>query len=1093
MYITALSCVAAAALLTGCGDDEAKISCGEGTQKVENKCTPEGDPVKCADGTTLTAGECVSNVACGAGTSTDATGKCVPDHEELECADGTKLEGTTCVPDTDTVCETGTSAVDGTCVADVVCGDGTTAREGECLSNDDLLALDADVTEEDVENDLNHGGTAQTVTLPMASETLTVAGGIGTPADKDNDGFADQDFDTYAIAGEAGDYLRLEAIDNGSGTVGFLVQGPNAYVRLSPTHENGGARKVLLPYDGNYAITVGPTSHFTNGSLGARGGDDANYVLAVENLGDFDTSTATTIDATVGESASGNFADLGDNLVAVNAPTGSTINVSFPELGIDATAAAILLDANGEVLGEQMIDAQGLVHVPASDDNLQILLDYVVLQGDRDAYTLAASTATPESIGETLLGTKTVDVDESTYVIPAGDSLFFTFDVAIEKDDGTAVPTGLVETVFADSDIDTIEYRVYDPNNERVRGFNALSGFHATVGGTYTLEVVNTDPLRTAEIAALYFASYVPADLGTFDATTTTMGDHSFATLPYPEFRLMTFETTEAVSATMASVQSTSESLQLFILADDLSQIAGAQGQAPGMAGVPLTEPGRYFGLIYNPGGFFGGTDATAVNTTLETAAAPAQATEPNNSVADATPIADTDTRMVGTLEGGPMRDYDIYEIATGITDPTLVEASIFSMAAAEAGTVAVELRDENGVLYDITGDSSTAFVGAVLQPGTSYYLHVYRTSGFAPLPYSVSVAHNGDIDAALETEPNEMDTDAVTMAGLTAPTAFLAGGTLAGNADVDWYEFQLPLDSFVSLEVGALGNLAAGTDVDMEFYEDDGTGMLTQVTLEDLMDLDSGRKLIKVSGGTATGYANSYTLRASVISPSALPAPTMGQLDSETGTFDVSGKKLFTIELGADLATDDSETFVLWSDAQIDVLDASMQPIHSGTEAGAAFSSTTLTAGTYFVRLTGTDATDWQLYSGILASTMETEPNDSDTETNDLGALSTGSVEHIFGTIDDTDTNDWFTFTVPDVDGNGSAQDVVIEQMEFGESLQGYLERYLYDDVNTQITNTWIGTLFSVESLEPGTYSVEVTSWSGSGSADYLMRVYLQ
>jgi hypothetical protein len=1105
LYITALSCLTAAALVAGCGGDEKpQVTCGEGTQKVGSNCVLESAPVNCGEGTTLTeAGECEPNVACGAGTSADATGACVPDYEELACADGTKLDGTTCVADTDALCEAGTHADNGICVADVVCGTGTTAREGECLSDDDLLNQDADVTEEDVENDLDFDGTAQAVSLPAASETLTIAGTLGAPADKDNDGFADQDFDAYAIEGTSGDYLRLEAIDNGSGAVGFLVQGPQDYIRLSPAHENAGERKVLLPYDGTYTITVGPTSHFLNGTLGARGGDDATYMLAIENLGSLDTSSATAVDAAASESTTGNFADLGDNLVAVSAAADSMVKFSFPKLGIDVNPAVIVLNANGDVLGEQLIDRQGFVRVPAADDDLQLLLDYVVLQGERDTYTLETAIGTPETVTETLSGTKTVTHDEATWVISAGDSVYFSFEVALEDDAQAAVNDGLIQTIVATPNYDVLDYRVYDPNHERVKGFNALSGFHATIGGTYTLELINTDKLRTVELSAIDFASYIPVGLGTFDATTTTTGDHSFATVSSGEFRFLTFDTSEAVSATIASVQNTDQALALYLLTEEMGVFASNESEAPGMSGLPLMDAGRYYGLIINQGQ----GDAISVNTTLTTSEAPVESSEPNNALADATPITDTDEYTHGTLVGGPMRDYDIFEIATAFTEPTLVEVGTYRMS--DAGVISVELRDENGVLYDITDDSSTAYVGAVLQPGTKYYLHVYRTEGFGPLPYLVEVMHNDTTDATFETEGNEDSASASAMATLFNPLGYVGGGTLAGGGDVDWYTFNLPAQAYLSLNMSALGNLLEGTELDMELFEDDGTGTLTPVVLEDLMRLDSGDKYIKISGGTASGYANSYGLRASVVSATDIGVVPTDTLHSDGGTFGSDPTKLFAFEVGANLPVGGSQTLIVWSDAEIEVLDDTMQPIHTATASsefdggwvngvyGAGFSSTTLTAGNYFVRLSGEANADWLFRTGILDSTTENEAltqtsNDTDADAEALGMLDQAAPTHIFGSVDGTDADDWFTVEVPDANSDGTAVNVTFEHMQFGESVSD-VDLYIAADPSVQLDfGAYATPQFLTEALLPGVHYINVNHWEGTYSGEYLVRVSL-
>ncbi len=1101
IHLTLLSALAAAALVSGCGGgSSAKISCGEGTKKVGNNCVLDSTPVTCAEGTTLQDNQCVPNVACGPGTSADSTGQCVP-SAQLTCAPGTKLAGDTCVADTDVVCKDGTHVQDGKCVADLLCGDGTTAKDGECLSDSQVLAAQADVDEGSDENDPNFGGTAQTVTLPAASDTLTIAGGFDTPQDKDGDGYDDQDFDVYAFDGQPGDYLRIETIDNGASSTSFVLRGPNGYVRRAPTNAGHGERKVLLPYEGTYSLTVGPAANLANGDLGAQGGDKAGYVVSIENLGPFDTSTAATVDATTGDSATGHFAELSDNLVAVHAPAGSTVRLAFPEVGVDVRPAVILLDGSGTVLGEQQVDARGVVDVPANDDDLQVLLDYVSLHGDRDAYTAQATVETPDSLGETLSGTKRVTMDQSTWTIPAGTAMYLTFDVDLKDDGGNAVP-GLIETIMADSMPDTLEMRVYDPNHQPVEGFDGLSGFYASVGGTYTLELYNADRLRPVELTALSFASYVPQNLGSFDTTTHTSGDHTFSSVPVNTMKFVTFETTEALTADLSISQGTAKTLRLSLLAGDTGYLAGDTGRTPAIEGMPLMQPGRYIGVVLGPPG----GAATSVDVALNTRAAATEAAEPNGTNASAVEVDSTNVRLVGTLTGGPMRDHDVYKLTFRINQPSLVHFNVEPMGS---DSVVVKLSDANGAVYDAVESSGSTSVGAVLQPGTDYYVDVYRTSGYADLPYLASATVDTNVDATLETEGNDTSADAASVSVQENPATLKFGGTLAGPGDADWYAFDMPNDAKVKVSLAALGGLRApSADLNVELYEDDGSGNLTQVPLQDMMDLTAGTKYLKVSGGTASGYANTYLLKALVIS-----AIDLGQLPNDvmlerTNTLDSTGSALFMFTVGSTLPGDGSRKMAFWSNVKVEVMDSDLQPMFTARQSqefnfpnqlGTGYATTSLAAGTYFARISGPAGATWHIRAGILASRTELEllgtgVNNAAAGAQDLGQLSNGGETTIFGAVARSDADDYYSFSVPDLAGDGSTQHVVIETLSLGEKV---------DDLNTYLLDSTTSFLDSVtapfrvldEQLAPGVYYVDVyDSATGTGCVgDYLLRIKLK
>jgi subtilisin-like proprotein convertase family protein len=154
--------------MTGCGGPQ----CGANTtENGDGECVPDFDAVSCADGTTLSEGQCVLDTTgcganttledgvcvpaeslcgekttfnpatgaceaaeeCGAGTSANADGECVP--AAGACAAGTTLNADGTCEVASAACGAGTTldAATGTCaLGDMVCGDNTVLANGAC-------------------------------------------------------------------------------------------------------------------------------------------------------------------------------------------------------------------------------------------------------------------------------------------------------------------------------------------------------------------------------------------------------------------------------------------------------------------------------------------------------------------------------------------------------------------------------------------------------------------------------------------------------------------------------------------------------------------------------------------------------------------------------------------------------------------------------------------------------------------------------------------------------------------------------------------------------------------------------------------------
>jgi len=243
-------CAAAVAVGASCGP-----VCGPGTIEQDGQCVPvgegegegEGEGLVCGVGTVATNGVCVplcradqvrnnNACACPAGQA-ESNGTCSPDPGL--CAPGTILDGRgVCVP-----------------VAPAAPGD-----------NDAAGPVD--------------------VTLPAVGQSVTIGGVIDSPS-------AEAPFDTFAFAGTAGTRLRIQVVSFGADNAAFAVDGIRdivadnnieSFQRIAlPRGGRRAVREVVLPLNGDYAVTVGDKSLFDSGLL-SSGGDGQTYNLVIETL-----------------------------------------------------------------------------------------------------------------------------------------------------------------------------------------------------------------------------------------------------------------------------------------------------------------------------------------------------------------------------------------------------------------------------------------------------------------------------------------------------------------------------------------------------------------------------------------------------------------------------------------------------------------------------------------------------------------------------------------------------------------------------------------------------------------------------------------
>jgi hypothetical protein len=435
LFLTVVLTVAPLAWV-GCGDDDkgggGGAQCGAGTTEVDGVCVPDAvTPVSCAAGTVRVGntcvpaenlcdagqawvgGACVDLVDCAAGTVRGPSGDCVPADNLCDpgfawsdgecvaegCGAGFANLGGECVPVAE-LCDEGEVFVAGECRADRACGPGTVEIDGACVPPPGPTP---DVTE--------GLGDTTPFTLPGIDETIVLGGNVAPPVQ------GRPDFDTFTFQGTAGQRLRIESTALGAPLTSFFVE-HGEYFRLAvPVGSRNAARQVVLPYTGEYELTVGYFLYNANTGgfvVPPDGADDFDYLVAVTPL----ANPTPTPQSTGNFEVTGDITALTQFLVSGPAVDGSVIrlrmfghNVDVPSLYWTSTPAY------GSVSVEF---ASGLHAVPAG--GLLVTTDYFFAGALDTGYTL-----TSERVDTTLLNPGVTLPSET---IDAGGLNFYRFTLA---------------------------------------------------------------------------------------------------------------------------------------------------------------------------------------------------------------------------------------------------------------------------------------------------------------------------------------------------------------------------------------------------------------------------------------------------------------------------------------------------------------------------------------------------------------------------------------------------------------------------------------------------------------------------------------
>lgn len=471
------------------------IVCGSGTEANDDGvCVPAAEA--CGDKTTLENGICVIEAAaCGAGTELDPnTGDCA--LADAACGDGTALDGDTgaCVP-TAEVCDTGTKfdGDSGLCLPDS-CQEGDVLVNSVCMSPAQELATNADLTETEPNDPAFEGGTAGSLTVnAVDGDPFVFAGTIGAPTDIDGDGNLDQDVDVFEFTATEGDWFELMVQSTGLPAPAFIVEGPNDYMRWSPTIGGGAtARDIVIPEDGTYTVTVLPSLNVASNDVGPSGSDDWGYVGTLKAV-----TGGTAVDSDIASGSvdvSGELTDLHDNMFNLTNITPTDV-VTFSANGIGEDANAVLqVWSDATTLHDSQPISVGqpvTVGVPETGSMI-VLVDWTTADGPRDDFDITAE----------------VTGAQQTITIPAGDTGSMT--VSTELFD-------LLEISQSNAAGEALDLSITDPNSTEVATTTLDDGelFEHIVfntGGDYVFTLTNNSAASVDATLGVNIAS--PQDVG---------------------------------------------------------------------------------------------------------------------------------------------------------------------------------------------------------------------------------------------------------------------------------------------------------------------------------------------------------------------------------------------------------------------------------------------------------------------------------------------------------------------------------------------------------------------------------------------------
>lgn len=795
--------------------------CGPGT--TLNEATGECEPdVVCGDDTTFdpNTGACRPNTVCGAGTHFDAgSGECVPDEN---CGTGTTFD-----PDTQT------------CVPDLVCGPGLTNVDGMCLSALDLILSEADAAEATPDrNDPAVGGTAENVTLEVIGERAVLTGTIQRPVDLDGDTVNDQDLDVWRFTGRAGQMLRIRVLSSGAFQPGFTLTGPNGYYREPQVGFTVDAdREVVLPYDGEYDLTVLP-SLVLQGASDPIGGDDALYAAIVEEVAWPTLATVSIPETGEPASAAGALLDLSDNFFQLSTGATSPVVLETTTIATNTEPVLMLFDTTGAFQREvEFRDSSGVAIALATalyDDTVGLVavLDWRTSNGIDADFALHAVTAGSVDLGDVPADGAISWPREGAL---ARNGISFTFSATA----GQVVLSDL--NGLSTTNSDTV---LMSPSGAVLRAGSYSTNPHPTFlaqeTGTYRWLILNTGD-SDARIAPA-IQSFTPRMIGPFDGsseqTASFSGDH-LGPLVRPGGEWFVVETS-AAALVRADFERTSGMPDFEIYALNENGTLGTRrtnGQnTPSSLRRLHRGPDRTL-IRYSPGATGRTPDPVVLDWRMDVTVSPmpaASEVEPNDAM-DATQAVTAPITLLGQIAD---EELDIFTVT--LDSPLQAgEALVIDIESVSerATSTWMRIREPGSTLEDpeLYESAQLPLSRWMLLPDDNLSTFVLELEGTAAdgLEYVLDIRR---VSVRTETEPNDdsgtaNDLGTMAIADLPVEVIGIVQDKAGFSAPIfsDFYQITLnePLPSGVALRV-RVDDLVEGADLDLTLsYAGSPTGQV--------------------------------------------------------------------------------------------------------------------------------------------------------------------------------------------------------------------------------------------------------------------------
>jgi hypothetical protein len=546
------------------------------------------------------------------------------------------------------------------------------------------------------------------------------------------------------------------------------------------------------------------------------------------------------VDVTAGP-ITGDFQNLSDNYFKLTNFTGGPGTLTVNSLGEDVGAPTLQIQTSAGIFNTFVLgdgDEEVLI-LPSGD--LYFFFDWQTIFGQDTGFDVSFTPLTiDEPLGAAAAGTP---VTSTPNTLAPGGTRTYTLDVPADI---------ALEFSQTNDEGSSVNISISGPNGELIsQSANNGTSYYVTNGqpSTLLIEVENTSTTADRTNTTLTFNVIAPYDMGSLaagDATTYTEA----ANVASKDRRFAKVVVTEDVllSGVLVGDPATRDpDLRVYVPGNStrLHNYGTGQGEEFDLVAY---QPGTYIFEIFA----FNELD-NGFTLSLTAFSPPTLEVEPNNMVADATPLTGIPVLSEGTSARDGM-DTDIFSF-------TVATAGAYNISLGTTGAdgcAVLSLHNAAGDIIEQDSANAALSVSAYLQANT----YLFSVSGncqgdAATFDYEAAISNLTPQADGFDVEPNNDSASAVAITG--DPTATLALGTITSPTDEDWYMFTLAADATLAAAPGPFGpgpNPHPG--ITFEFFDATGTTSLGVGSAS----LTAGDFFVKVSGFNGTDFiGNSYGL----------------------------------------------------------------------------------------------------------------------------------------------------------------------------------------------------------------------------------------